>query len=75
LQKVIADLARQSTTWARSISIAVQEYDELEERFKFLETQNTDLTNSRRELLDVISRINSTTRSCLPTRSPGPREL
>ena len=40
---------------------AVQEYDELEERYKFLETQNTDLTNSRRELLDVISRINSTT--------------
>jgi chromosome segregation protein len=41
---------------------AVQEYDELEERFKFLETQNNDLTNSRRELLDVISRINSTTK-------------
>jgi chromosome segregation protein len=40
---------------------AVQEYDELEERHRFLETQNADLTNSRRELLDVISRINSTT--------------
>ena len=40
---------------------AVQEYDELEERYKFLETQNTDLTNSRRELLDVIARINQTT--------------
>jgi len=41
---------------------AVHEYDELEERYKFLETQNTDLTNSRRELLDVIAQINSTTR-------------
>jgi chromosome segregation protein len=41
---------------------AVHEYDELEERYKFLEAQNTDLTNSRRELLDVITRINSTTR-------------
>ncbi len=41
---------------------AVHEYDELEERYKFLETQNTDLTNSQRELLDVIARINSTTR-------------
>jgi chromosome segregation protein len=41
---------------------AVHEYDELEERYKFLEAQNTDLTNSRRELLDVIAQINSTTR-------------
>ena len=28
---------------------AVHEYDELEERYKFLEAQNTDLTNSQRE--------------------------
>src|SRR5437588_11067394 len=41
---------------------AVHEYDELEERYKFLEAQNADLTNSRRELLDVIARINSTTK-------------
>src|SRR6266700_3985566 len=41
---------------------AVHEYDELEERYKFLEGQNNDLTNSRRELLDVIAQINSTTR-------------
>ena len=41
---------------------AVHEYDELEERYKFLESQNNDLTNSRRELLDVIAQINSTTR-------------
>jgi len=40
---------------------AVQEYDELEERYRFLETQNNDLTASRRELLDVISTINNTT--------------
>src|SRR5204863_3283296 len=39
----------------------VHEYDELEERYKFLDTQNTDLTNSRRELLDVIAKINGTT--------------
>jgi chromosome segregation protein len=44
----------------------VHEYDELEERYKFLEAQNTDLTNSQRELLDVIARINSTTRNYLP---------
>jgi chromosome segregation protein len=40
---------------------AVQEYDELEERHQFLETQNNDLTNARRELLDVIIQINNTT--------------
>ena len=42
---------------------AVHEYHELEERYKFLETQNTDLTKSRQELLDVIARINFTTRN------------
>ena len=40
---------------------AVHEYDELEERYRFLETQNSDLIAARREVLDVITRINSTT--------------
>jgi chromosome segregation protein len=62
LQKLIVDLTRQLDNMGPVNLDAVQEYDELEERYKFLETQNTDLTNSRRELLDVISRINSTTK-------------
>jgi len=62
LQKLIVDLTRQLDNMGPVNLDAVQEYDELEERFKFLETQNTDLTNSRRELLEVISRINSTTK-------------
>jgi len=41
---------------------AIQEYDELEERQKFLEQQNNDLINSKEELHEVISRINKTTR-------------
>src|SRR6266404_1343655 len=61
LQKLIVDLTRQLDNMGPVNLDAVQEYDELEERYKFLETQNADLTNSRRELLDVISRINSTT--------------
>jgi chromosome segregation protein len=61
LPKLIVDLTRQLDNMGPVNLDAVQEYDELEERYKFLETQNTDLTNSRRELLDVISRINSTT--------------
>ena len=62
LQKLIVDLARQLDNMGPVNLDAVQEYDELEERYRFLETQNNDLTNSRRELLDVIARINSTTK-------------
>ncbi len=42
---------------------AIQEYDELEERHAFLEKQNTDLTNSKEELLGVIAKINNTTKT------------
>ena len=41
---------------------AIQEYDELEERHNFLEKQNTDLTNSKAELLETITKINATTK-------------
>ena len=41
---------------------AIQEYDELEQRHQFLEQQLNDLTKSKTELLDVISKINETTR-------------
>src|SRR5437899_4972539 len=63
LQKLIAELTRQLDNMGPVNLDAVQEYDELEERFKFLESQNTDLTNSRRELLEVIAKINSTTKT------------
>jgi chromosome segregation protein len=62
MQKLIDDVKRQLDNMGPVNLDAVHEYDELEERYKFLEAQNTDLTNSRRELLDVIARINSTTR-------------
>ncbi len=41
---------------------AIQEYDELEERHAFLEKQNNDLLSSKAELLNVIQKINVTTR-------------
>src|SRR5262249_53504685 len=62
LEKFIADLRTQLDNMGPVNLEAVHEYDELEERYKFLEAQNTDLTNAQRELLDVIARINSTTR-------------
>ena len=63
LHQLITDLTRQLDNMGPVNLEAVQEYDELEERHKFLETQNTDLTNSRRELLDVIAKINATTKT------------
>ncbi len=62
VETVIAEMTRRLDEMGPVNLEAVQEYDELEERYKFLETQNNDLTNSRRELLDVIAKINSTTR-------------
>ncbi|HEY2711238.1 MAG TPA: chromosome segregation protein SMC [Chthoniobacterales bacterium] len=61
LRKMIEQMTRQLDAMGPVNLEAVTEYDELEERYRFLETQNTDLTNSRRELLDVIARINQTT--------------
>jgi chromosome segregation protein len=62
VERLIADLRTQLDNMGPVNLEAVHEYDELEERYKFLDAQNTDLTNSQRELLDVIARINSTTR-------------
>ncbi len=61
LRLLVEEMTRQLDAMGPVNLDAVHEYDELEERYKFLETQNTDLTNSRRELLDVIARINQTT--------------
>jgi len=62
VEQLISDLRTQLDNMGPVNLDAVHEYDELEERYKFLETQNNDLTNSRRELLDVIAQINSTTK-------------
>ena len=61
-EKIIAELTKRLDDMGPVNLDAVQEYDELEERHKFLETQNNDLTASRRELLEVIAQINSTTK-------------
>ncbi len=41
--------------------IAIEEYQELEERFQFLTEQETDLVNAKQQLLDMIRNINRTT--------------
>jgi chromosome segregation protein len=40
---------------------SIQEYDELEERQRFLDGQHEDLIKAKAELLDIISQINNTT--------------
>lgn len=41
---------------------AIQEYEELEERHNFLQTENDDLVNAKTELLAIIQRINIETK-------------
>lgn len=41
--------------------IAIEEHEELEERFKFLTEQQDDLVKAKAQLLDMIRRINQTT--------------
>ncbi len=41
---------------------AIAEYDSLEERHHFLETQNADLIAAKKELLGIIAKINTTSR-------------
>ncbi|MCE9520108.1 MAG: chromosome segregation protein SMC, partial [Verrucomicrobia bacterium] len=42
---------------------AIQEFEELEERHNFLATQHGDLIKSKEELLQVIAKINETTKT------------
>jgi len=41
---------------------AIHEYDELEQRFKFLSQQHEDLVKAKDQLLHVIAKINTTTK-------------
>ena len=64
LQNIIAELTRQLDNMGPVNLDAVHEYDELEERFRFLETQNNDLTASRRELLDTSATLTTRRKNC-----------
>jgi len=62
IARIVAELTTKLDAMGPVNLDAIQEYEELEERYQFLEQQNTDLLNSKSELLEVISRINKTTR-------------
>ena len=42
--------------------VAIEEYEETEQRFQFLTKQNDDLVQAKAQLLEVINRINTQTR-------------
>jgi chromosome segregation protein len=42
--------------------VAIEEYEETEQRHQFLATQHDDLVNARLQLLEIINRINAQTR-------------
>jgi chromosome segregation protein len=43
--------------------VAIEEYEETEQRHSFLNTQYEDLVNAKTELLEIINRINTQTRT------------
>ena len=47
--------------------VAIEEYEETEQRYQFLTTQHDDLVNAKKELMDVINRINTQTREMFIT--------
>ncbi len=62
IKEIVAELTERVDSMGPVNLDAIQEFEELEQRYNFLEQQNTDLVNSKAELLDVISKINRTTR-------------
>jgi chromosome segregation protein len=62
IELVVAELTERVDSMGPVNLDAIQEFDELEERYRFLEQQNTDLVNGKDELLEAINRINKTTR-------------
>ena len=63
IESLVKDLDQKMESMGPVNVEAIQEYDELEERHKFLEQQNSDLNNSKAELLQVIAKINTTTKT------------
>ena len=62
IELVVAELTERADSMGPVNLDAIQEYDELEERYNFLEQQNNDLINGKAELMEAIARINKTTK-------------
>ncbi len=61
VQEIVVDLRQRAESMGAVNLDAIQEFEELEERHNFLETQHGDLVKSKDELMQVIAKINETT--------------
>jgi chromosome segregation protein len=57
----VTELRRRLDTMGPVNVDAIEEFEELEERFNFLTSEHTDLVNGKAELLNIIERINEET--------------
>jgi len=67
IESIVAELTERVDSMGPVNLEAIQEFEELEQRYQFLEQQNTDLINAKAELLEVISKINKTTKELFAT--------
>jgi chromosome segregation protein len=62
VEAIVTDIKRRLDAMGPVNLDAIEEYEELEERYNFLKGQHDDLVSSKTELLEVIERINTETR-------------
>jgi len=61
LETIVAELRTKIQSMGAVNLVAIEEHQELEERFAFLNQQNEDLINAKDQLLELIRKINETT--------------
>ncbi len=62
VESVVSDLRRRLESMGPVNLDAINEFEEAEERYNFLDKQQTDLVNGKNELQDIIEHINKETR-------------